>query len=55
MNKFSKFQLRDEEEKGVELEGKDVSRWREECERSLLGKIWGSKKANFPGLKATIN
>lgn len=44
----------EEEEKGVELERRDVH-WSEEiCKKSLVGKIYGRKEVNFTGLKNTM-
>lgn len=54
LDSFSKFKLVGEEAKGVELDRKDVRKWEEECARSLLGKIWGVKLANFTGLQNTL-
>lgn len=51
-NSFSRFKLIGKEEEGFVLETKDVKQCREECERSLLGKIWGLKAANYSGLKS---
>ncbi|KAK6141805.1 hypothetical protein DH2020_024455 [Rehmannia glutinosa] len=43
------------EEKGeVSLEEIDVFKSKKECERSLLGKMFGSKKPNFAGLRNTL-
>lgn len=55
VNSFSKFRLVEKEAVGVELEGRDVRKCRDECARSIVGKIWGSKTANFSGLKNTFN
>lgn len=52
---FSKFRLATKEEKGVVLDLGDVAKCREECGRSLLGKIWGAKLANYSGLKNTLS
>lgn len=54
VNRFSKFKLKGKGEEGVELEATDISQWKQECERSLLCKVWGSKPANFTGLKNTL-
>lgn len=43
VSKFLNFRLRETEEGGVELKVTDVRQYREECHRSLLGKIWGLK------------
>lgn len=50
VNRFLKFQLREREEDGVVLESGDFKSRVVDCERSLIGKIWGAKSANFSGL-----
>lgn len=55
LNSFSKFRLVVQEEEGIALDRKNVRKCEEECERSLLGKIWGVKLANFTGLKNTLS
>lgn len=55
MNSFSKLRLSEKEEEGITLETKDVRTSREKCERSILGKLWGSKTVNFTGLKNILN
>lgn len=55
VNSFSKFRLVEKEEVGIVLDGRDVRECREECERSLVGRILGSKPANFSGLKNTFS
>lgn len=55
VNKFSKFWLKEKEAKGIVIGGEDIVSSKDECERSLLGKIWGNKAVNFIGLKNTMN
>lgn len=43
------------EEKGIFIDLRDVRNVREECERSLVGKLWGIKTANFSGIKNTFS
>ncbi|CAI9114848.1 OLC1v1015657C1 [Oldenlandia corymbosa var. corymbosa] len=50
VNCFEKFRLT-EEEKGFVIGKGDVARRREECERSILGKIYGVNTANFFGVR----
>lgn len=52
---LSKFRLVEKEDVGVELEGRDVWKCRDVCERSIMGRVWGCKLANFSGLKNTFN
>lgn len=54
VTRFSRLKLKWKEEAGVELEQKDVRRSREECEDSLLGRIWGEKSANLTGIKVLL-
>lgn len=37
------------------MEVNNVRQCKEECNRSLLGKIWGSKTTNYFGPKSTFN
>lgn len=55
VNRLSKFKLGDLEDEGIVLERKDVKGCHEEGSRSLFGKIWGSKKVNYTGLKQTFS
>lgn len=55
VNRFSKFQLLEKEDEGIQLNKVDIAQSAEECNRSLLGKVWGKKAANFTGLKSTLN
>lgn len=55
VNRFSRFRLKENEEDGVTLEATDIQYSQEECERSLLGRIWGEKKENFTGIKNTFS
>lgn len=54
VNRLSKFQLIDQEDEGVVLGQNDIKDRQEEGVRSLLGKVWGSKMANYTGLKQTF-
>lgn len=54
LQRFQNFKLKPDEESGLTLEFKDIQFSHEECERSLIGKIWGEKVANFSGLKNTL-
>lgn len=51
VNRFSKFRLREEEDDGVILDQTDVRVSREECEKSIVGKLWGVKTANYSGIR----
>ena len=42
-----------EEHEGIMLNMDDVKECREECRRSLIGKIYGDEVANVMGLKAS--
>lgn len=55
VNRFSKFRLREEEDGGIEIDYKDVYISLEKCERSLVGKFWGVKTANFFGVGNTFS
>lgn len=55
VNKFSKFRLKSKEEEGVEIAVNDIEISKNECERSLLGKIWGNKAVNFTGIRNTLS
>lgn len=55
VHKLSKFNLRDKEEEGIVLEMKVISWCKEEGKKSLLGKIWDSKVANYTSLKQTFS
>lgn len=54
MDRLRKIKLSAEEDEGVQLEEVDEEHSREECERSLAGRIFGEKNANFSGLKNTF-
>lgn len=54
LTRLSKFQLKENEEEGVVLVQHDIKNRTAECERSLLGQIWGQKDANYTGLKNTL-
>lgn len=51
IQKFQKFKLREAEESGFKLDSKDVQSSKDECIKSLIGKIFGDKVVNFTGLK----
>lgn len=55
VNKFSKFRLQAQQKVGIVIEVKDIASNKDECEHNLLGKIWGSKAANFTGFKKTLH
>lgn len=55
MNSLSKFRLVEKEDEGIVLDKMNVRKCKEECERSLLGNIWGIKFANFSGVNNTFN
>lgn len=55
MDRFSKFRLREKEEAGIELEIRDIKQCKEECEKSVVGKVWGVKAVNFSGLRNTFS
>lgn len=55
LDRLQKFNLQGEEDSGFHLEVGDVKTSQEECQRSLLGKIYGNKVANFTGLKNTLS
>lgn len=48
---FSKFRLGVVEEEGVVLISSNIKKYRKDCERSLMGKIWGTRSANFTEVK----
>ncbi|KAK6128037.1 hypothetical protein DH2020_038201 [Rehmannia glutinosa] len=53
-DKFMKFVLSSEEKTGIALEESDVAFGIQECNKSLLGRIFGEKKASFTGIKNTM-
>lgn len=55
LKRLKKFNLLEEEDKGFRLEAGDVQISHDECKRSLIGKLFGSKKASFTGLRNTLN
>lgn len=55
MIRFSKFRLKEKEEERIELVVLDIKYSKEECEKSVLGRIWGAKAANFSGLRNTFS
>lgn len=51
LERFNLFTLSNDETQGVELQEEDIKLRAEEGARSLIGRIFGDKKANFLGLK----
>lgn len=54
MKRLRRFQLSIEKVVGIEIEEVDVKNSKEECSRSLVGKVYGDKRVNFVGLRNTI-
>lgn len=54
LQRFSNFKLVTKEEKGLFLDQKDIQSNREECSRSLIGKIYREKLANYTGIRNTL-
>ncbi|GER32678.1 RNA-directed DNA polymerase [Striga asiatica] len=54
MEKMRKFKLSDKEENGLQIEEEDFALALKDCKQSLIGKVYGDKKINFSGLKATL-
>lgn len=54
LDRLKKFSLSQIECQGLELEGVDVQVGIEEGNRSLIGRVFGEKKANFMGVKSTM-
>lgn len=55
VNRFSRFRLGEKEADGIDLEVLDIKQCRDECERSVLGKLWGGKAGNYTGLRNTFS
>lgn len=53
--RLQNFKLWEEEARGIQFEPGDIQISHEECRRSLIGKVFGSKAANFTGLRNTLN
>lgn len=51
LERLNRFQLGETEEGGFQLDSADVATSIEESSRSLIGKVFGDKRANFTGLK----
>lgn len=51
LSRFYRFKLQEEEEAGVSLEHADILTSKDECARSLIGKVHWEKIANYTGLK----
>lgn len=54
LNYFQNFKLGAEKDVGFQLELEVVQASTEECQRSLIGKLYGEKVANLTGLKNTL-
>lgn len=54
VEKLKTFSLSTVETKGIQLEDGDVQIGVEEGHRSLIGKVYGDKKANFTGVKSSL-
>lgn len=52
--RFKSFSLSTKETLGVELVEEDISIGMEEAWRSLIGKVFGEKRANFVGLRSAM-
>lgn len=52
--RLKSFSLSNEKSAGVELMESDVSIGLEEGNRSLVGKVFGEKRANFVGVRNTV-
>ncbi|KAK6157964.1 hypothetical protein DH2020_005278 [Rehmannia glutinosa] len=50
-----RFALTSGEKEEIALEEQDVFRSKAECTRSLIGKIFGTRKVNFTGLRNTMS
>lgn len=50
VERFSKFWLKEKEEKGIELVHEDIRCSRIECENSVIKVVWENKGVNFSGL-----
>lgn len=51
VKRFGNFKLSEREEVEVELNLGDIWKSREDCEKSLVGKIFGENAVNFTGIK----
>ncbi|KAK6126484.1 hypothetical protein DH2020_039757 [Rehmannia glutinosa] len=54
VDKLNRFSLSVEDRSDISLEEKDIVKSKEKCGRNLLGKLFGTKKSNFAGLKFTM-
>ncbi|CAA0830802.1 Unknown protein [Striga hermonthica] len=54
IDKLNSFELSEKVDKGVSLLDLDIAPTLQECKLSLIGKVYGKKKINFTGLKATL-
>lgn len=55
LQRLQTFKLRDVEAGGFQISSKDFKDCTEECSRSLIGKLYGEKNANFTGLKNMLS
>lgn len=51
IQRIHNFKLSGEENEGLHLELTDITVSQEECSKSLVGKLYGEKVANYTGLK----
>lgn len=54
VERLKSFSLSTKETQGVELVEKDVSVGMEEAQRSIIGKIYGEKRAHFVGIRSML-
>lgn len=54
MERLKTFSTSVKETNGVELDEEDVSVRMEEASRSIIGKIYGDKRANLVGVRSTM-
>ncbi|KAK6160207.1 hypothetical protein DH2020_003588 [Rehmannia glutinosa] len=52
--RLQNFVFSKKETAGIDLDEKDIALSFKECSKSLVGKIFGTKKVNFIGLKSTL-
>ncbi|XP_027108697.1 uncharacterized protein LOC113755897 [Coffea eugenioides] len=52
---FDRFDLSNKESSGITLDGVDEDIGKEECRKSLFGRIMGDRIANFTGVKNFVN
>lgn len=54
LDRFHSFKLLEAEDNGLRLDPSDLQVSKEECIRSLIGRIYGDKAVNFTGLRNTL-